>query len=85
LVGSRTRMDPESRGPLSTPLMLELADNPGPAEAVVSAGGAEMIFDGGGDPERMQVTRVSEGFFHFFGARARVGRLLSEADQAPGA
>jgi predicted permease len=85
LVGIRSRMNPEARGPLSAPLMSALADDPGPAEAVVSAGGREMIFQDGGDPERLPVTRVSEGFFSFFGARARVGRLLNDEDQAPGA
>jgi putative ABC transport system permease protein len=85
LVGIQSRMDPESRGPLSTALALPLIDDPGPAEAVVTAGGRELVFQDGGDPERLGVARVSEGFFPFFGARARVGRLLTDADQAAGA
>jgi len=85
LMGIRSRYDPESRGPLSAPMMLALQDAPGPAEAVVSASGAQMVFQADGDPERMAVTRVSEGFFPFFGARAAVGRLLTDDDQEAGA
>lgn len=75
LVGIDTRHDPGGVGPLSGPLMDRLAEAPGPAEAVVAASSTGTILQDGGEPARMQVTRVTTGFFRFFDARAAVGRL----------
>ncbi len=85
LVGIEARHDPGSVGPLSPALLAGLQERTGPAEAVVAARGREEILRGEGDPERIDVTAVSEGFFSFFGARAAVGRLLRPGDHAPGA
>jgi len=85
LVGSRLRHDPDTRGPLSPAILVALQATTGPAEAVVGAAGGRGVLRDMGDPERMEFTRVSPGFFEFFGARAAVGRLLGEADHAVGA
>jgi predicted permease len=84
-LGTDLRHNPGSPGPLSPALVVALQSAPGPAEGVVGASSTGAILSMGGDPERFDATRVTPGFFPFFGARARVGRLLTQADHAAGA
>lgn len=85
LVGIDPRHDPGSVGPLSPALLAGLKSAPGPAEAVVAARRVDAVLRGDGDPERVAVTEVSDGFFAFFGASPQVGRLLQASDHDPGA
>jgi len=85
LVGIDPRHDPGSLGPLSDPLTARLQGDGGPAEAVVAASTAGVVFQDGGDPERMEMERVTRGFFGFFGASPAAGRLLDDADYHAGA
>jgi predicted permease len=85
VVVGRTSIQADRIGDASPPLVLALQRAPGPAEATVGAMEGTTIFEGRGDPERLSITRVSEGFFPFFGARPAAGRLLVDADQEPGA
>jgi putative ABC transport system permease protein len=80
LVGIDARHDPGGLGPLSAALMLRLQEAPGPAGAAVGATSSGVVLQDGGEPERMQVTRVTRGFFSFFGAQPAAGRLLADAD-----
>ncbi|HUP19446.1 MAG TPA: ADOP family duplicated permease [Gemmatimonadota bacterium] len=84
LIGIEARHDPGSVGPLSGPLLADFQARPGPAEAVVAASGSGVVLDAGAGPEAIEATRVSRGFFGFFGARPALGRLLTEADHEPG-
>lgn len=85
LVGIDPRHDPGSVGPLSPALLAALEAYPGPAESVAAGRTVEAILRGSGDPERVEVTEVSEGLFAFFDASPVVGRLLQPADHVPGA
>ncbi len=70
---------------LSAPVLRALVDDPGDAEAVVGAQPGSRILAGAGDPERVEVTSVSEGYFPFFAVRPALGRLLGPADHAASA
>ncbi len=85
LVGIDPRSSPGSVGPLSGALLRAFQDAPGPAEVVVGASGTGVVLQDGGEPERLQATRVSSGFFELFGAHPSLGRLPGEADFVPGA
>lgn len=85
LVGIDPRSDPGSVGPLSPALLAALQASPGPAETTVAARTVDAVLRGEGDPERVEVTEVSDGFFSVFGARTEVGRLLQPDDHGPGA
>lgn len=85
LVGIDARQDPGGLGPLSAPLLENLHGAPGAAEAVVGAAAQGVVLRDAGEPERLNVTRVSPGFFPFFGAGAAVGRLIRDEDDADGA
>ncbi len=82
LIGTQIRgqADPNEPGPYSTADFLDLRSAPGPFEAVVAQEGARGVMTGEGDPERIALTRVSEGYFDVFGARPALGRLLAPAD-----
>ena len=84
-LGTDLRHNPGSPGPLSPALVVAFQAAPGPAEAVVGATSAGMVLRAGVDPERLDVTRVTPGFFPFFAASAAAGRLLTTSDHAAGA
>lgn len=85
LLGIDARHDPGGLGPLSAALMVRLQEAPGPAETVVAATSGGTVLRDGSEPVRTQVTRVTRGFFPFFGAWPAVGRLLGDADYDAGA
>ena len=85
LVGIDPRHDPGNLGPLSGALMKAFQEAPGPAEAVVGASSSGIVLQDGGEPERLEATRVTRGFFELFGARPAIGRLPGDADYEPGA
>ena len=85
LVGIDPRHDPGSQGPLSPALFAALRAAPGPADGIVAARGVEAILRGDADPERVDVTEVSEGFFELLGVAPAAGRLLQPSDHTPGA
>jgi len=85
LVGIDPRHDPGTLGPLSGALLRAFQDAPGPAEVVVGASSTGVILQDGGEPERLETTRVTRGFFELFGARPALGRLPGDADYEPGA
>jgi len=59
--------------------------SPGPAEQIVAARNGDGIAFDGEQPTRVGTLIVTGGFFEFFRGRPAAGRLLNEADQAPGA
>jgi len=85
IVGSEFSHDPGGLGSLSVQQMDDLVASPGPAEAVTGITYERRTITGLGDPERLNIKKVGNGFFELFGARPAHGRLLGEMDQRAGA
>ncbi len=69
-----------SPGPYSSADFLDLRADPGPFEVLVAQEGSRAVLTGQGDPERIHLARISEGYFEMFGARPALGRLLLPED-----
>jgi len=81
---TKTSMFPSFTLPLSWPAFQEIRGQATPLEEVAACWETDRTLTGRDQPEVLGVTGVSTGFFEELGARAALGRALSEQDHNSG-
>ncbi|MFI5057277.1 MAG: ADOP family duplicated permease [Candidatus Acidiferrales bacterium] len=81
---TKTPMFPAFTLPLSWPAFQEIRGRVTPLEEVAACWETDRTLSGRDQPEVLSVTGVSTGFFEELGARAALGRVLSEQDHKSG-